>query len=155
MRDLLAVFLIGLVSAVLPLVNIEAYLGLRAAVASMGSIWVMAMVAAGGQMVGKLVWYYLGASSLQWGWIRRKVELPKNRARLETWRARIHDRPVAAGAMLFVSAYSGLPPFAIISVLAGQLRISLPLFVGLGLLGRWLRFVTILGGVAWLGALVD
>lgn len=150
MRDLLALFVIGVASALVPLINIEAYLGVRAAVASMGSIWLLGFVAAVGQMVGKLVWYYLGASSLNWGWIRRKVEQPRNAARLEAWRARTHHRPVVAGMMLFVSASVGFPPFAIVAVLAGQLRMSLALFLVLGLAGRWLRFVAVLGGAQWL-----
>lgn len=150
MRDLLAVFAVGVASALVPLINIEAYLGVRAAVASMGSIWVLGMVAAVGQMLGKIVWYCLGASSLSWGWVRRKVEKPKNAARLETWRARTNDRPLVSGALLFVSAFAGFPPFAIVAVLAGQLRMSLTLFLGLGLVGRWLRFVAVLGGAQWL-----
>jgi membrane protein YqaA with SNARE-associated domain len=101
-------------------------------------------------MVGKIIWYYLGASALHWGWIRRKVEQPKNAARLEVWRERTHDRPFVASALVFVSAVSGLPPFAILSVLAGQLRMNLLLFCVIGLVGRWLRFVVVLGGAEWL-----
>ncbi len=150
MRDVAALFLVAIASALVPLINIEAYLGVRAAVASIGSIWLLGLVAASGQMIGKVAWYYLGASSLHWGWIRRKVEQPKNAARLETWRARTHQRPLVAGALLFVSASVGFPPFAIVSVLAGQLRMSLTLFLVLGLLGRWLRFVAVLGGAQWM-----
>ena len=39
---------------------------------------------------------------------------------------------------------------AILAVLAGQLRMNLSLFLVLGLVGRWLRFVAVLGGVEWL-----
>jgi membrane protein YqaA with SNARE-associated domain len=150
MRDLVSLFLIGIASALVPLVNIEAYLGVRAAVASVSGIWVLSLVAAVGQMLGKVIWYYLGASALSWGWVRRRVELPKNAARLELWRARTHERPVVAGSLVFVSAFSGVPPFAVLSVLAGQLRMSLALFLALGLAGRWLRFAAVLGGAAWL-----
>ena len=149
MRDLLALFLVGVASALVPVINIEAYLSVRAAVAGIGSIWALGAVAGLGQMTGKLVWYYLGASSLSWGWVRRKVEKPKNAARLEAWRARTHQRPVVAGLLLFISASVGFPPFAIVAVLAGQLRMSLTLFLTLGLLGRWLRFVAVLGGAQW------
>jgi membrane protein YqaA with SNARE-associated domain len=57
---------------------------------------------------------------------------------------------VAAGALVFVSALTGLPPFAVLSVLAGQLRMSLALFLGLGFAGRWLRFAGVLAGTSWL-----
>jgi membrane protein YqaA with SNARE-associated domain len=141
---------VGFASALVPLVNIEAYLAVLAAVSGQGSVWMLALAAAVGQMCGKLLWYHIGASSLGWGWVRRKVEKPKARARLERWRTRTHQRPVAAGALVFVSALTGLPPFAVLSVLAGQLRMSLALFLGLGFAGRWLRFAGVLAGTSWL-----
>ena len=150
MKDVLTLFALGFASALVPIINIEAYLAVRAAVTEVGSVWTLSFVAAVGQMVGKLIWYQIGASSLGWGWVRRKVEKPKARARLELWRSRTHERPVLAGTLVFVSALLGLPPFAILAVVAGQLRMSLTLFLTLGFFGRWLRFVVVLGGVGWL-----
>lgn len=150
MRDLLALLAIGFASALIPLINIEAYLGLRAAVADIDQVWLLGFVAAAGQMLGKVIWYYIGASSLEWGWIKRRIERPKAQQRLVQWRARTDERPLFAGGLVFVSALTGLPPFAILAVLAGQLRMSLSLFLVLGLVGRWLRFVAVLGGVEWL-----
>jgi membrane protein YqaA with SNARE-associated domain len=155
MRELLATVVIGFASALVPLINIEAYLGVRAAVATVGGVWALALAAAAGQMAGKVVWYYLGASALSWGWVRRRVEKPKNAARLELWRRRTQERPGLTGFLVFVSAFTGLPPFAILSVLAGQLRMSLTLFLVLGLVGRWLRFLGILVGAEWLAGLLS
>jgi membrane protein YqaA with SNARE-associated domain len=154
MGDLLGVLGVAFASALVPLVNIEAYLGVRGSVGGIGNVWVLGLAAGFGQMVGKVVWYYLGASSLHWGWVRRRMETPKAQARLETWRLRTHERPVLAGALVFGSAFSGFPPFAILSVLAGQLRMQLALFFGLGLAGRWLRFTAVLGGAGWLAQLL-
>jgi len=153
LKDVLALLGVGFVSALVPLVNIEAYLGLRGSVASVGGIWVLGFAAALGQMGGKVIWYYLGANALSWGWVRRKVETPKAQARLEKWRTRTQERPVIAGLLVFASAASGFPPFAIVAVLVGQLRMNLLLFFTLGLLGRWLRFAAVLGGAEWLGQL--
>lgn len=150
MKDVVSLLAIAFISAVVPVVNLEAYLGIRAAVADVDDRWLLGFVAAVGQMAGKVLWYYLGASSLEWGWVKRRVEKPKAQARLVTWRGRTEERPVLAGLLVFASALTGFPPFAILSVLAGQLRMSLTLFVVLGLAGRWLRFVAVLGGVAWL-----
>lgn len=149
MGDVLALLGIAFASALVPVINIEAYLGVRAAVGDV-NVWLLAFIAAVGQMSGKVIWYYIGASSLQWGWIKRKVEQPKQQARLATWRARTEQRPVLAGALVFVSAFVGLPPFAILSVLAGQLKMHLAEFVVLGVAGRWLRFASVLGGIGWL-----
>jgi membrane protein YqaA with SNARE-associated domain len=154
--EILSLFGISFASALIPIINIEAYLGLRAGLTGMGGagdLWLLGFVAAVGQMIGKVIWYYVGASSLEWGWIKRRVEQPKQQARLKKWRARTEERPSLAGGLVFVSAFTGFPPFAILAVLAGQLRMSLVLFLALGLLGRWLRFAAVLGGVAWLDQL--
>ena len=152
-EDVLSLLGVGFLSALVPVVNIEAYLGVRGAVAGVESLWVLALAAALGQMVGKVVWYYLGANSLDWQWVRKRIETPKAEARLELWRARTHERPLLTGSLVLVSAFSGFPPFAILAVLAGQLRMSLSLFFVLGLLGRWGRFAAVLGGAEWLSGL--
>ncbi len=154
MREIGALFLVSIASALIPLINIEAYLGVRAAVASVDHLWWLGLVAAAGQMLGKIVWYYLGANSLSWGWVRRRLENPRNAARLALWTRRTAERPALAGVLLFVSALTGFPPLAIVAVLAGQLRMNLPLFLLLVLLGRWLRFVAVLGGAAWVSDLL-
>jgi len=154
LADVLALLAVGFASALVPLVNIEAYLGVRGSVSAVDSLWLLGFTAALGQMAGKVVWYYLGASSLEWAWVRRRIETPKARARLERWRSRTQERPVLAGGLVFVSAFAGLPPFAIVAVVAGQLRMSLTAFCTLGLFGRWLRFTAVLGGAEWLADLL-
>jgi len=148
--DELSLFGIAFASALIPVINIEAYLGLRASFAEVGDVWLLGFVAALGQMAGKVIWYYIGSSSLEWRWVKRRIEKPKQQARLDKWRARTDQRPVLAGGLVFVSAVTGFPPFAILAVLAGQLRMNLATFLILGLLGRWLRFAAVLGGVEWL-----
>ena len=145
---------VSFASALVPLINIEAYLGVRGSVSAVENVWLLGFAAAFGQMVGKVVWYYLGASSLHWRWVRKRIETPKAEARLEKWRTRTHERPVLTGGLVFLSAASGFPPFAIVAVLAGQLRMSLTMFFVLGLLGRWLRFTAVLGGAEWLSELL-
>lgn len=150
MDDLIAVLGVGIASALVPLINIEAYLGVRASVGGLDGVWLLGFVAAMGQMVGKIAWYYLGANALSWGWVRRRMDTPKAQARLDKWRTRTQERPVLAGGLVLVSALAGLPPFAVVAVLAGQLRMGLALFFVLGLAGRWLRFAAVLGGAGWL-----
>ncbi|MEO5711833.1 MAG: VTT domain-containing protein [Nocardioidaceae bacterium] len=154
MGDLLGMLGVAFASALVPLINIEAYLGVRGSIGGVDNVWVLGFAAALGQMLGKLVWYYLGASSLSWAWVQKRIETPKAQARLEKWRTRTQERPVLTGALVFVSAASGFPPFAILAVLAGQLRMRLALFFVLGLAGRWLRFAAVLGGAEWLTGLL-
>ncbi len=135
----------------MPLINIEVYLVGLAAVSPTDHIWLLAAIGGLGQMLGKLVWYYLGANALRWGWVRKKVEKPKAKAKLELWQRRTNDRPLLGGLLLFASAISGFPPFAIVAVLAGQLRMNLALFLAVGFVGRTLRFAAFLGGGDLLG----
>jgi membrane protein YqaA with SNARE-associated domain len=152
--ELLGLLGVSFASALIPLINLEVYLVGLSAVSDPGRVWLLATVAGIGQMVGKLVWYYLGANALRWGWIRRKVETPKAQAKLELWRGRTHNRPVISSMLVFASAFSGFPPFAIVAVLAGQLRMSLAIFMAMGVAGRILRFATFLSGGAWVTHLV-
>ena len=97
----------SIASALVPLINIEVYLVGLAAVRDSTGIWLLATIAGIGQMVGKVVWYYLGANALKWPWIAKRVDTPKGRATLEKWRARTNDRPVLGATLLFASAVSG------------------------------------------------
>ncbi len=147
LADGLSLLAVAFASALVPLVNIEAYLGVRGAV-SAGStaerLLLLGLVAALGQMIGKL----------RWRWVRRRLENPSAQARLVRWRGRTSQRPVLAGVLVFGSAFSGFPPFAILAVVAGQLGMSVVAFFTLGLLGRWLRFSAVLGGAGWLASLL-
>jgi membrane protein YqaA with SNARE-associated domain len=153
--EVLGLLGVSIASALVPLINIEVYLVGLAAVSSSDRIWFLAAVGGIGQMLGKLVWYYLGANALRWGWVRRKVETPKAQAKLELWRRRTQDRPLVGAALLFASAFSGFPPFAIVAVLAGQLRMNLAIFLGVGFVGRTVRFAAFLGGGGALGGLTS
>lgn len=145
---LFSTFGVALASALIPVINIEVYLGAVAA-GRVGALWPLATVAALGQMIGKVAYYYLGRASLEWGWVRRRTESPKFQAQLETWRRRVGDRPWLGGLVVFAAATVGIPPLAIVSVIAGSLRLSLPVFFVVGLVGRVLRFASILGAVGW------
>jgi membrane protein YqaA with SNARE-associated domain len=151
---------VAFASALLPFVNIEVYLvGLvtlsgHGHVFPSGHLWLLAAVAALGQMLGKLIWYYLGRNSLHWRWVRRQLDKPKAHARLERWRRRVHEWPVVDGLLVFVSGVTGFPPFAIVAVVAGQLDMGVCEFFLVGLASRLLRFAAILGGAGWISHFV-
>jgi membrane protein YqaA with SNARE-associated domain len=145
---LLSTFGVCLLSAVFPPVNAEAYLGALAAIHHGSEIWLIAVAAALGQTCGKVVFFLLGRSSLNWAWVRKKTESAKWQARLARSQAMISGNRWSATALLLASAFLGLPPLAIISVIAGQLRAPLPLFVVAVFVGRTLRFAVVLGAVA-------
>jgi membrane protein YqaA with SNARE-associated domain len=144
---LVGTFLFSIASALIPVLNLEVYLGAVAAKVQHVPSWQLAVIAGGGQMVGKVLWYYAGVHTMKLRWMRKKMETPSWQASYDRWHARIVGRPVYAGAICLAAAFSGFPPFAVIAVLAGSLRMSLWVFIGTGLIGRTLRFWAVLAGV--------
>lgn len=150
MTVLALTFCTCLVSAWVPLVNAEAVLG-AAATQNLAPWWALAVAATAGQMTGKVGFFLLGRQSLSWQWMVRKMA----KYNVDRWVHRMattaEQRPWAAWSVVLVSAAVGIPPFAIISFLAGQVRISLIAFIMLGSAGRFVRFAAIVLGIEWLG----
>lgn len=150
MKLLLTTFAVAFASALIPLVNIEAYLATVGALVDSYGIWTVSVVAAAGQTLGKILWYEVGRSSMHWAYIRKKMESPRWQQQYDRVRERTHERPWVAVALLFFSATLGFPPLAVMAVLAGQLRFSRGWFVLTVFVGRVLRFAAVLGGIGWL-----
>ncbi len=150
MKLVLTTLVVAFGSALLPFVNIEAYLAaVGAAVRDVG-IWEVAGAAAIGQTAGKVVLYYAADWAMKLPWIRRKMASPtwaKSYARWQTW---IAEHPGGTVALLFASASVGFPPLYVMAVLAGQLRVNIWLFVSTCLVGRYLRFLVLLGAADWI-----
>jgi membrane protein YqaA with SNARE-associated domain len=140
------VFVLAFVSAFVPLVSIELALVGAAATGTSGRLLVaQVVVAAAGQMVGKSC-FFLGGRTAFLRSTRRKK--PRSRSRSAQWLERLVARAAgqraAAAVAVFVSAVTGLPPFALVSALAGAWRLRLPSFFVLGLAGRSARFAGVL-----------
>lgn len=150
MRLLIGTLLFCLGSALIPVMNAEAYLSV---VAQSSDWWpaLLGFVAGLGQTGGKVVWYYAGRGSTKIPWIRKKLESPKWQGSYDRWYARTSGRPVLATALLAASGFSGFPPLAVMAVLFGALRFNLPIFTLTVLVSRALRFWVILeaAGLAW------
>lgn len=152
MKLLLGTFLFSIASALVPVLNVEIYLAALPNVEERA--FEFAVVAGTGQTLGKILWFYAGIHSMKLSWLKRKMETEKWQASYLKWHQRIVGRPVLAGTITFVSAFSGFPPLAIIAVLAGSLRMNLTLFIGTTLVGRILRFWLVLEGAEWVKDLV-
>ena len=150
MKLVIGTFFFSVASALLPILNVEAYLAAVALKAHNLSDWQLAAVGGAGQSIGKIFWYVAGRESLRIRRIRQKMETEKWQASYERWHERIVGRPVFAGAISFGSAVTGFPPLAVIAVLAGTLRMNFPLFLGTVFVGRTIRFWLVLAGVAML-----
>ncbi len=110
----------------------------------------VAIAAAAGQAIGKLIWYEVGASSMRWPFIAKKMQSPRFQRCFAAMQLQIDRRVWMGMVMLLLSATVGLPPLAIMAVLCGQLRFNRVAFVGVVFVGRVLRFSAVLGGSTWL-----
>ena len=126
-------YVVCLVSGFVPLVNTEAYLLAASALSRPASALPLTLAAAVGQMTAKTLLYLSG---------RGLMHLPMERyqARVEKTRALLDAHRGGTGAFMFASAFSGWPPFYLVSLAAGTLRQRFSLFFAAGLAGRFLRF---------------
>jgi membrane protein YqaA with SNARE-associated domain len=132
-------------SALLPLINIEAILAVAVSQAP-AATWALVLAATAGQMIGKVLWYWGGMHVDRAPWVHKHLQKPKAKASLDKWHARAEGRPWFTAGLLFVSASTGIPPYAVTAVLAGMLRVPFWIFMATGLLGRGLRFWAVVAG---------
>jgi membrane protein YqaA with SNARE-associated domain len=128
-----ATYVVCLLSGFVPIVNTEAYLLSVSAFASFRTAVPLTAAAALGQMTSKAVMYLAGRGVLHLPLGRYQDKLAAARAKLDGHRGR-------TGAFVFASAFSGFPPFYVVSVLAGTLRLHFGGFFAAGASGRFLRF---------------
>ncbi|GAA3987739.1 hypothetical protein FOF52_21390 [Thermobifida alba] len=141
MAESLLAFLVALVSALLPFLNIEVYLLGVAALTDGGWLLAAAVAAGAGQTLGKTAYYYLGRGVLTVSWLRRRGRTPGRwSARVARWRDRARGRPVWTAGLLALSSLASVPPFTVISVLAGTVRMPLAVFAAVTLATRTVRF---------------
>lgn len=150
MKLIIGTFLFSVASALLPILNVEAYLAAVAIKAHHLSDWELAAVGGAGQGIGKILWYVAGTQSLRIRWIQQKMETEKWQLSYARWHQRIVGRPMLAGAISFTSAVTGFPPLAVIAVLAGTLRMNFVIFIVTVFVGRTIRFWLVLAGVSML-----
>jgi membrane protein YqaA with SNARE-associated domain len=145
------VFLGALASALIPVINIEAILALAAG-KEPGLTAALVLAASVGQMSGKVLWYWGGMHVDRAPWVRKHLEKPRPKATLDKWHERAEGRPWFTAGLLFFSAAVGLPPYAVMAVLAGVLRVNFVVFLVTGFLGRLVRFWAVVAGTT---ALLD
>jgi len=124
------------VSALVPWVNAEVLLlSMMPFVRSWGDAAVLVVVATAGQITGKVAIYWLGRVAGDAG-----VTGARYQPVVERWRERMTRRPGSAVSLLFFSATVGVPPFYVLTALAGALRVRFAAFVAAGTIGRLLHF---------------
>ncbi len=134
----LATLIISVLSGLVPVVNGELYLIAAIVVADDPVVaLVLAVIVALGQMIAKIGLYYAARGATELG---RSTRLGAKLERAQLLARRWQGKPLT---LLFVSAVTGLPPFYLVSLLAGLLRIRFGTFLLLGIIGRVIRFVAL------------
>jgi membrane protein YqaA with SNARE-associated domain len=139
-----ATLVIAVISGLVPVVNGELYLiGAILLVDDPRAALLLGALVAVGQMIAKVGLYYAARGASQLGRRTRLGDkLVEAQLLVERWRG----KPLT---LLGVSALTGLPPFYLVSLLAGVVGIRLGTFVAIGLAGRLVRFVALAAAVAW------
>lgn len=133
----LATFLVCFVSALVPVVNAELYLVAVGALVPAFVLPVVAVLAAAGQMTGKLLFFAAARGA-------GRFTGENGRLRLQRWHDRLARWNGAEPALVFASASLGLPPLAVVSAAAGLVGMRARTFLVIGFAGRLLRFAVVL-----------
>jgi membrane protein YqaA with SNARE-associated domain len=138
-------FILSFLSALFPWINGEGVL-LACAVAthSPGQLFFLVLLTSSGQMAGKCLLY----------WVARGV-IPlrsfRQSASVTAWRDRLAQSASKPSALAFISSTLGVPPFYILTIIFGILKMRFLPFFCAGSIGRLVRFglVATLPGIAF------
>ena len=129
-----ACFGLTLLSGVFPWMNAEIIvLALPAVSSSPAALIGLLLAATAGQMTGKCIIYWTGRGGLRHG-------SPRMSAAVERWRGRIQRLRLGPTGLIFLSSSVGIPPFFVVTAIAGALRVNFPRFLLAGTAGRLVRF---------------
>lgn len=132
----LASFVVGFVSGLVPFVNSEIYLVAVSSVAARPALMPIALLVAAGQMVAKTILFYAGQGVF-------KINMGKYQSKVEAVQDKFVRWKNKTDALIFMSAALGLPPFYVVSFVAGALKLNVIKFVVVGLVGRGIRFAAL------------
>jgi membrane protein YqaA with SNARE-associated domain len=139
------IFLLALVASFVPIFSVELALIVSAAAGtSIGVLLAQVAVAAIGQMIGKSFYFVGGRTAFQWCECREHAGRRGPSARLFAFLTRKARQRRVAAATVFLSASTGVPPFALVSALAGGWRLRLTSFFVVGFAGKSARFAGML-----------
>ncbi|MEU2946741.1 VTT domain-containing protein [Nocardiopsis alba] len=150
MVETLLAFAFAAAAGLVPILNVEVYLLGVVALMDDGALVAVALAAALGQTLGKIPYYYVGRGTLSAPWLRRRARTPGKWAkRMAEWRAKAEERPIWGVGLLALSSFASVPPFMVVSVLAGVVRMNLLLFCAVTFATRAARFLILVLAPAW------
>jgi len=137
--------LVCFVGGLVPIINAEVWLvAITLSVSTVAPLPLMVAMAVVGQLIAKSLLYVGARGALRLAPRRYQDALARARGHLVHWR----KKPLA---VLWLSTTVGLPPLYLVALVASALEIRFRTFVLVGLVGRTLRFgtVVVLARTGW------
>ena len=125
--------IICFVSGFIPIINTELFLIFLSFTMPPKIIIPVIALAALGQMAAKTILFLSGRGIVKISLKKYQSKMDKVRHKMETWQSKID-------VFIFISALTSIPPFYIVSIVAGTIPLSVARFFVVGLSGRFLRF---------------
>ncbi len=145
---LASAFAVSVASGLVPFVNAEVVVAAAAVAVPASQQWLMVTVCSLGQMIAKAALYALA----RWLPQRLPARAVRHLDRASEKAARLQR---AGWPLILVSAFSGLPPFYVVSLAAGTVRVNFAAFLSIGFVGRWVRFAVLAYAAAAAGGAVQ
>jgi membrane protein YqaA with SNARE-associated domain len=134
-------FLVGFLSGFIPLINLEIFLlGMISILHLSDMLWMIALAAAAGQMLAKMILYYASAGVIK---ITKKKGKRFDPKKIEKISEKLLKGGWKGDSVMLASALFGLPPIYLTALVAGIARYPIVKFLILGLIGRFFRFFAV------------
>ena len=137
-----ATFIFSVFSALIPFLNLEFYLAAVSAIApnSLKFLTIILFIATFGHMIAKGLLYATGRGMLKLSWNNHKFGTQQ----IKELQLKMEKMEGKTSAFLFFSGVTGLPPFYLVSILAGTLKLNFWNFFAFGFAGRLIRLAFVL-----------
>jgi len=130
-------FLINILSGFIPVINSEVFLVLISTTLSKALFLPVLLISATGQMLAKVVMYLAGRGILKISFKKYEEKMNEVLLKMQKWQSK-------TGLFLFISSFTGFPPFYLVTIAAGMIKMNLIQFFIFGFAGRFLRFTLLL-----------
>jgi membrane protein YqaA with SNARE-associated domain len=126
-------YVVCLVSGFIPVVNAELFLlWISLTIAKTEYIPIL-LLATAGQMTAKVLMFLSGKGVIHLSKRRYEKKIGSIQEKMKKWENKID-------LFIFLSSFTGIPPFYVVSVLSGMMKVNIIRFLIAGTLGRLLRF---------------
>lgn len=130
-------YVVCLISGFIPIVNAEVFLIWLSLTLSKVEYVPIILLATSGQMTAKVLMFLSGKGVINISKKRYEKKIGEIEAKMRKWKYKID-------IFIFLSAFTGFPPFYVVAVLSGMTKVNFLRFCIAGFLGRALRFGLVL-----------